>query len=136
MGYVNNVFLAVAFRSAQQAEEIMAVYAIHPSVQEQGTASEWELKPMGGKGFVSLLWENDYVKNWYQGNETYDAVMHMLTTLLMFEEEREDFSYAYRLIRIGENYEDIETDSCGTDDDLNDELYHRMDIKRELTTNF
>jgi hypothetical protein len=53
----------------------------------------------------------------------------------MFEEEREDFSYAYRLIRIGENYEDIETDSCGTDDDLNDELYHRVDLKREIITN-
>jgi hypothetical protein len=91
---------------------------------------------MGDKGFVSLIWENDYVTNWYEGDETYDAVMHMLTTLLMFEEEREGFSYAYRLIRIGESYEDIETDSCGTDDDLNDELYHRMDIKREIITNF
>jgi hypothetical protein len=136
MGYVNNVFVAVAFRSAEQAEEIMAVYAIHPSVQEQGTASEWELKPMGDKGFVSLIWENDYVKNWYEGNETYDAVMHMLTTLLMFEEEREGFSYAYRIMRIGESYEDIETDNCGTDIDLSNELCRRMDIKRELTTNF
>ena len=136
MGYVNNVFLAVAFRSAEQAEEIMAVYAIHPSVQEQGTASEWELKPMGDKGFVSLIWENDYVTNWYEGDETYDAVMHMLTTLLMFEEEREGFSYAYRLIRIGESYEDIETDNCGTDIDLSEELCQRMDIKREIITNF
>lgn len=138
MGYRSDVVIAFAFKTKEQIEEVMAVYRMNEKVQKHKLEANWKTHEWGDLHGLTATFNN--VK-WY---ETYDDVIgfeHMREVVEMFNEERGDvdFPYAYRFIRIGENVDDIQVDACTSEPeayDLADELWERVGIVREISTNF
>ena len=149
MGYNSDVVLAFAFSTKAHLDEVLAVYVMDPTVQVMGAADNWQVHEWGdcwGLTFAA------YNVKWYDGFDDVKAYNHMLTVVQMFADERsvdvgvthEDgsqeimqmFPYAYRMFRIGEDYNDIEYDHNSNDANLETVLYDRVGIQRGIVTDF
>ena len=104
MGYRSDVYIAVAFDSKKRMDEVMAVYALNTDVQKYNLVNDWVIKDDNILYFHvdNVKWHDDY--EWVQGYK------HMFELLKKFYEAR-GFSSAYRLVRIGEEREDVEDES-------------------------
>jgi hypothetical protein len=102
MGYRSDVHIAVAFTCEEDLKEVLAVYAIDPLVQQHDLLKEWEVKEDN-----ILLYLAEDVK-WYDSSEAVQGIMHMLSLVDTFYEERDEMQVAYRFVRIGEEQDDIE----------------------------
>ena len=102
MGYRSDVHIAVAFTCEDDLKEVLAVYAIDPLVQQHDLLKEWEVKEDN-----ILLYLAEDVK-WYDSSEDVQGIMHMLSLVDTFYEERDEMQRAYRFVRIGEEQDDIE----------------------------
>ncbi len=143
MGYRSDVLLAVAVPRPQQADELMAVYAMHPLVQEYNLAKTWQRKTVGECCTV-LIFEMSSA-TWYESYEDVQGYEHMLTLAKTFADERGvDVSnadatelgvcwpYATVKIRVGEEDKDIETDYNSNDGEMDDFVYSTFGVRREI----
>lgn len=134
MGYRSDVVIAFAFESKEQIDEVMAIYRMHKFVQEHGLEKEWQVHDWNG--VWGLTYSAESIK-WY--NEAYEDVQgleHMLTVVKQFDDEREEFNYAHRMIRIGEEDSDIESSNYSNHSDLEEVLWGRIGLHREIRTDF
>ena len=126
MGYRSDVYIAVAFASKSDMEEVLAVYTLDPRVQKMGLVKDWEVKEDN-----ILLYSAEDVK-WYDNYEDVQGIEYMLTLADQFREER-DMPVAHRFIRTGEELNDIEIRDDGRDDgDLIEKLWDGMQLSRSV----
>lgn len=135
MGYRSDIVIAYVFKHKEQVDEVLAIYQMHHMVQKHDLAKEWEVHDWDGKW--GLTYQAEHVK-WYDSYEDVQGFEHMFDVVQQFVQERGNFIYAHRKIRIGEEDTDVETSTDDNDPDheLKDELYDRMGVRRELETNF
>lgn len=135
MGYRSEICLAVAVKTAAQADELMAIYAMHPFVQKHDLAKYW--KRLETSDAVFFHYYNDYSK-WYESYEDVQGFEHMLDLARTFSAERiqQGFPYAATKARIGEEIPDIETDEHASDADLQLALWDRVNINRSIAVDF
>ena len=112
MGYRSDVKIVVIASSKEAMDDLLAVYAMLPEVQEAGGFEElgWERYELG-EGRV-LTYEADDVK-WYDSCDDVIAVMRLLEDVNIFNQERSEDVYAARFVRIGEQYDDVEVEHYG-----------------------
>ena len=140
MGYRSDIAIIVAAKTAAQADELMAIYALNPLVQETGGAKEWCRHDR--EGAVLFLFEKRGVK-WYDDYDDVKAIEALMTLCETFAEERgaaasgEEpmFPYAWRKIRIGEENGDIEELENSNDNDLEGFLWDCLGVSRSIDVN-
>lgn len=139
MGYRSDVVIAFAFKTREQINEVLAIYQMHEGVQAHDLAKDWSVHEwgMGEDKCFGLIYQAQYVK-WYESYEDVQAFEHMRAVVEQFFEQRGDggFPFAYRKLRIGEEDNDIEHVASSCDSDLEDTLYDRVRLRREIETDF
>jgi hypothetical protein len=109
MGYRSHVAIAVAFRTREQMEEVLAVYRMHPKVQEHNVMDQWKINTDMIDGDPPyMLFQGEDVK-WYPNYEDVQAFEYIGVVCNEFADER-GFGFAFRLVRIGEEDSDIVVD--------------------------
>lgn len=152
MGYRSDVKFIVAFPSEKLRDEVLAIYSMHPKVQELGTAENWvkyeetdTYRDAVGDEFTKttyvLVYHETCVK-WYPDYEDVGAVEHMFEVIkTRYEADYPNFPFAWKRIRVGEDISDIEVeieyaDDCETSDLLDtfiqDRFYVSVDITHEI----
>ena len=122
MGYRSDVAIAVAFRTREQMEEVLAVYRMHPKVQEHNVMDKWKINTDMIDGDPPyMLFQGEDVK-WYPNYEDVQAFEHIGVVCNEFADER-GFGFAFRLVRIGEEDSDIVVDDNYARSDDHDLLY-------------
>lgn len=136
MGYRSNVLLAIAFKDKTHRDEVLAVYAMHPFVQKHELLKEWKQHDDEEQGIHGLWFSADYVK-WYESYEDVQGYEWMSQVAADFAEHR-DFPYAWIKYRIGEEYNDIETEELDDDKagELREYLWDMCGIERSLRNEF
>lgn len=138
MGYISEVLLAIAFADKAHRDEVLAVYAMDQNVQKHDLLKEWKQHDYeDGEASVYCLWFSaDYVK-WYDSYEDVQGFERMSQVAADFAEHR-DFPYAWLKYRIGENYDDIETDALDDDPEgtLRDYLWDMCGIECRIRNDF
>lgn len=127
MGYQSDVYIAVAFASADDLKEVVAVYTIDPRVQKHNLLQDWEVKE------DNILYFEETSTKWYDDFEDVQGIEHMLRLADKFHEER-DMPIAYRFVRIGEEDADVEDryEHGGDDGSLIDKLFDGMTLIRQV----
>jgi hypothetical protein len=149
MGYMSEVCLIVALRSKTQADELMAVYALHPLVQKHDLVGNWDRYVRDD--VVFLVYRNFSIK-WYEDYEHVQGMEYLLDLARTFSKERTDvgwledgadkpeltdgFPYAAYKLRIGEEMKDIEEEAHDSQDSLMSDIYDRAYMERSITLNF
>ena len=111
MGYRSDVVIAVAMGSEKDMRELMSVYALNMYVQKENLIPEWSI------GTYEDAWVAMYTAEHVKWYRSYDDVkgFEALPKLAETFWEKRNMPYAYRFIRIGEEYEDIQI-SCNESD--------------------
>ena len=127
MGYRSDVYIAVAFASKSDMEEVLAVYTLDPRVQKADLVKDWEVKEDN-----ILLYSAEEVK-WYDNYEDVQGIEYMLTLADQFHEER-DMPIAHMFIRMGEEINDIEVreEHGGDDGNLIEKLWDGVQLSRSV----
>jgi len=149
VGYMSEVCLVVALRSKTQADELMAVYALHPLVQKHDLVGDWDRYVRDD--VVFLVYRNISIK-WYEDYERVQGMEYLLALAKTFHEERTDigwiedgadkpevtdgFPYAAYKLRIGEEMKDIEEEAHCSQDSLQSDIYDRAYMERSITIDF
>ena len=110
MGYRSDVYIAVAFDSKKNMDEVIAVYALNTNVEKHNLVNDWVIKD------DNILYFHAENVKWYDNYEWVQGYEHMFELVEKFYEAR-GFSSAYRLVRIGEGDEDVEDRSDWFDGD-------------------
>ena len=131
MGYRSEVHIAVAFDSKKNMDEVIAAYALNINVEKHNLVNDWVIKDDN-----ILYFHADHVK-WYDNYEWVQGYEYMFELVEKFYEER-DFSSAYRLLRVGEEDDDVEdrSDWFGGDYEFNaddDPLFENEDDDTDTT---
>lgn len=149
MGYRSDVVFAFAFDTKEQVDEVLAIYQMHHCVQKYDLAKEWQVHKWDN------CWGLTYTAfgvKWYPSYEDVQGFEHMLSVVETFANERIDvsmetdedgkqqivhmFPYACRKLRVGENDDDIEWYTTSNHGNLEEVLCERMNLRREIETNF
>ncbi len=135
MGYRSDVAIAVAFRTREQMEEVLAVYRMHPKVQEHNVMDQWKINTDMIDGDPPyMLFQGEHVK-WYSDSyEDVQAFEHINVVCNEFADAR-GFGFAFRLVRIGEDDSDIVVDddySRSDDHDLLDFIAENLSFVRRI----
>lgn len=132
MGYRSEVVIMAVVGNKEHADEVMAVYRMHKDVGEYNIEDRWRRVELDS-GPVAMIWEAENVK-FYEGYPDVQAATHMRELLRDFEDNRDDFSYAWALARIGEDYDDLvyDLEDGGTDLNLPDIIYENLTIVRRI----
>ncbi len=101
MGYRSDVHIAVAFDSKENMDEVIAAYALNINVEKHNLVNDWVVK-----GDNILYFHADSVK-WYDDYEWVQGYEYIFELVKEFYEAR-GFSSAYRLLRVGEEDDDVE----------------------------
>ena len=138
MGYRSDVVIAVAMANKENMDELLSVYALNMYVQKHNLLPEWEVGEYQG-AWVAMH-TDEHVK-WYDNYEDVTGFGALTKLAETFWEER-GLPYAYRFIRVGEEYEDIEVScnesDCGGHDDktgshLADLLADALQVQTTIT---
>jgi hypothetical protein len=136
MGYMSDVAIAFVFSEKEQIDEVLAIYQMRPFVSEHNLVEAWKIRDWGG---VWGLTFSSLGSKWYDSYEDVQGLEDMLDVVKTFADERGDaFPYAHCKLRVGEDDDDTERvyedndAGCG----LIGVLYERVDIRREIITNF
>lgn len=146
MSYYSQVVLAVAFKTPEQADEVMAVYAMIPEVQTFDLTAKWARHQV--KGATLLVYTSEQAK-WAE--EIYDdvkALRKMLTLVQEFANSRTDigmipddsdkpelictFPFAWRELEIGESLNDTRDEGDCNDLDLEELLMDTFEVERRM----
>jgi hypothetical protein len=152
MGYRSDVLLAVVLRTAAQRDELMAVYALDPLVQKHSMVERWQHHTYDDH--IALVYQETDLK-WYDSYEDVQALEHLLILTKTFAEERgfdlpnelpefptqiqhaePVFPYATARVRVGEESEDSVLEYEENDDFLQEILYCKTGIRREIIADF
>ena len=136
MGYYSDVAIGYAFPDEKTAREVIAVYSMDPQVQKTESRQVWRLSNVDD--CTLLFCKFDGVK-WYSDYLDVQAINHMQDVVANFAGEREGFAYAYRFVRIGEGFDDVEIEEHASDNDyyaLAQELWDRIDPVRYIEVTF
>ena len=131
MGYSSHGSMVVAFETLEDMKEVLAVYRLDPRVQKHNPFVSGEYAEVGTECWQFSTWDvgdgdgdiiNWYTMRldfgdwkWYESYEDVQAFMHIADVCKQFAQERLDFSYAYRFVRGGEDGDDTEELSYGSD---------------------
>lgn len=162
MGYRSDGIIVVAFESLEDMREVLAVYRLDPRVQKHNpfpkdidddsdyywTFHDWNLPVAYYDGDMVEAVETCFIMRldfhhwkWYREYEDVQAYEHIATVCKQFASERENFSYAYRFVRGGEEHDDTEEECYGSDTLLSqsmvENLEHEIGVRMtwELTDN-
>ena len=139
MGYRSDGTIVVAFESLQDMYEVLAVYRLDPRVQklnpfqrdiddddERGnwTFHDWHLDEHTKCVIMRL---DFYGWKYYREYEDIQAYEHLVAVCKQFANEREDFSYAYRFVRGGEEDDDTEEECYGSDTPLSQSMVENLE---------
>ena len=129
MGYRSQGTMVVAFESLADMKEVLAVYRLDPRVQKYNPFVSGEHAEVGTECWQFETWDfgdesyspwylmrldfSDW--KWYESYEDVQCFMHIADVCKQFAQERLDFSYAYRFVRGGEDGDDTEELSYGSD---------------------
>lgn len=146
MGYFSEVVLLVAVQKPEQADELMAVYALDPNVQKYDLLKKWTRHDYAEDGIV-LAYYNPLAK-WYSEYEDVQGMERLLALAKDFSDERGHdvgmldengeqpvinlFPYAATKIRIGEEMQDIEGEHHSSDTNLEEMLWQRATVRRSI----
>jgi len=128
MGYRSDVTIVVAVERIH-SQTLWAAYQMDDLVQKEKIYSEWRTV-IHGKHAVLFIYEHDWVK-WYDDYPDVQAIeklMHLPSEM--------NLNYAWRKVRIGEEWNDIEEDMevGGPDEimvqELEDHIYDVLNIER------
>lgn len=128
MGYRSDVVLMAVFKTAEQHDEVMAVYRMDSRVQTHKCEQDWRRVDMDD-GVVVRIYQGDYIK-WYKSYEGVQGLQHLSTIAEQFAQER-GFEYAWGYARIGEEQADVEYEVHG-DDNLMEVVYDNLGFNRRI----
>jgi hypothetical protein len=143
MGYRSDGTIVVAFESLEDMREVLAVYRLDPRVQKLNpfqrdidddgdndgnwTFHDWNTNTRE-EPIIWYLMRLDFRHwKWYREYEDIQAYEHIATICKQFANEREDFSYAYRFVRGGEEHEDYEEVCYGSDTELSQMMVENLE---------
>ena len=130
--YTSDVFFGVAFDSAEEMREVLAVYAMDPRVQKLNSMSKWNLR---FDGEVPLMFYKEDGVSWHPGPKSWERVlMEIENTAHEFYGNR-GFNYGWYLLRVGERYTDVDETSGGTSMDLVSYLSELITFNRSIEVN-
>ena len=134
MGYRSDVLLAVAFKNKADMEEVMAVYAMDPRVQEDDLVKFWKLHDTDT--FPMLYYKDEGIK-WYSDYNHVHGMEYLAELIDKFGEER-DMQYAAVAYRIGEEPDDLEINEQHNDSTghMQEQLWEYCGIHREIVSKF
>jgi hypothetical protein len=140
MGYRSDIVISFAFKDKAQVDEVLAIYRMHPYVQQHALEKAWKISEHDDAVF--LYYAADHIK-WYESYEDVQGLEYMHELVTKFDEERGRgegdlplFPYAHRVLRVGEDDTDVESRSGCNDTDLQDSLWERMTLRREINYDF
>ena len=156
MGYRSDGIIVVAFESLEEMREVLAVYRLDPRVQKHNPFQKdidddsddyWTFHTYAlDEDTTCYLMRLDfYGWKWYADYEDVQSYQHIFTVCKQFAIERENFTYAYRFVRGGEEHDDYEEECYGSEsylsqmlvERLTEEIFVRMtwEMKDDLTDN-
>lgn len=131
MGYRSDVAIALAVRGDSGMTEIFAAYSILPLVQKHNLAAEWNFDRTHED--VTIAWfKSDDIK-WYDNYDEVKGIKQLREVADNFQTER-GFEWAYKLLRIGEDDDDMECTNDETEkaDELSEILWDTCRIRRTM----
>ena len=132
VAYTSDVFFGIAFKNAEEMQEVLAVYAMDPLVQKLNIMGKWNLRLDGEVPF--MFYKEDGV-NWSPGPGGWSsALVDIIKTAGTFAEER-GFHFGWYLFRFGENYDDVDAPRYGGPVDLVGYLSERVRFNRSIEVN-
>ena len=156
MGYRSDGIIAVAFESMEEMREVLAVYRVDPRVQKHNPFQKdidddsdyyWTFHTyeLDSDTTCYLMRLDFYGWKWYADYEDVQSYQHIFTVCKQFARERENFTYAYRFVRGGEDHDDYDEECYGSEsylsqmlvERLTEEIFVRMtwEMKDDLTDN-
>ena len=138
MGYRSDGIIVVAFETLEDMKEVLAVYRLDPRVQKHNpfmqniddesdynwTFHDWALD----SDTTCFIMRLDYFGwKFYNEYEDIQAYLHIATVCKQFANERENFSYAYRFVRGGEEHDDTEEECYGSDTYLSQMMVENLE---------
>ena len=156
MGYSSHGAIVVAFETLAEMREVLAVYRLDPRVQKHNPFQKdidddsddyWTFHTYAlDESTTCYLMRLDfYGWKWYADYEDVQSYQHIFTVCKQFARERENFTYAYRFVRGGENHDDYDEECYGSEtylsqmlvESLTEEIFVRMtwELRDDLTEN-
>jgi len=156
MGYRSDGVIVVAFESLADMKEVLAVYRLDPRVQKHnpfpkdidGDSDDYwtfHTYELDSDTTCYLMRLDFYGWKWYADYEDVQSYQHIFTVCKQFARERENFTYAYRFVRGGEEHDDYEEECYGSEsylsqmlvERLTEEIFVRMtwELRDDLTEN-
>ena len=156
MGYRSDGIIVVAFESLEEMREVLAIYRLDPRVQKHNPFQKdidddsddyWTFHTYAlDEDTTCYLMRLDfYGWKWYADYEDVQSYQHIFTVCKQFARERENFTYAYRFVRGGEEHDDYDEECYGSEtylsqmlvESLTEEIFVRMtwELKDDLTDN-
>jgi len=137
MGYRSEGIMVVAFESLAEMMEVLAVYRLDPRVQKHNPFQKdidddgddyWTFHTYAlDEDTTCYLMRLDfYGWKWYEDYEDVQSYLHIATVCKQFTNERENFTYAYRFVRGGENHDDYEEECYGSETYLSQMLVESL----------
>ena len=112
MGYRSEVWLTVAVPTIPILSELVSVYALDERVKKHNVLDDFVVKYHTDSCLFYTLTIHATDTKWYEMFEDVQAAHYLAELCQTFYQERGDeFAYAYKFIRIGEETGDIEHDS-------------------------
>lgn len=112
MGYRSEVWLSVAVPTQTILSELVSVYALDERVKKHKVLDDFAVKLHTNDCYFFTLTIHATDTKWYEMFEDVQAAHYLAELCQSFYQERGDeFAYAYKFIRIGEETGDIENDS-------------------------
>ena len=125
MGYRSDGIIVVAFESLAEMMEVLAVYRLDPRVQKHNPFQKdidddsdnyWTFHTyaLDSDTTCYLMRLDFYGWKWYADYEDVQSYQHIFTVCKQFARERENFTYAYRFVRGGEEHDDYDEECYGS----------------------
>mgnify|MGYP003671146391 FL=1 len=137
MGYRSDGIIVVAFESLEEMREVLAVYRLDPRVQKHNPFQKdidddsddyWTFHTYAlDEDTTCYLMRLDfYGWKWYADYEDVQSYQHIFTVCKQFARERENFTYAYRFVRGGEEHDDYDEECYGSETYLSQMLVESL----------
>lgn len=150
MGYRSDVKIIVVFETELQLEETMATYMAlgnkvayyHKQYELLKYCDRAYTRTEQGDGHYQWVRRHEEYPcvefsaediKWYPDFEDVQAVEYLIQLCQEVADERESFKYAYRFIRIGEEFDDIDITSDANDSDLGYFADCALEVERRVT---
>jgi len=127
--YTSNVFFGVAFDSADEMREVLAVYAMLPRVQKFNIMSKWNLR---FDGAVPLMFYKEDGVSWHLGFKGWESALKEIENVAGEFYGNRGLKYGWYFLRAGEHYSDVDEASGGTSMDLTSYIAKAVQFNRSI----